>query len=113
MEIFLVKLLDINLFAGETEPGPVQDITSPPHSQHINSQAEQEPEEEEKVDTVQQENDHKLLVAIAYKVQQLDGQNEKIVKALKQNNRYLHSILRHMKALLAEQDSELHLNTDN
>ena len=59
------------------------------------------------------QNDHKLLVAIAYNVRKLDGQNEKIVKALKQNNRYLRSIHRNMKALLALHDAELTLNNDN
>lgn len=46
-------------------------------------------------------DDHKLLVAIAYNVRKVDQENDSIVKALKQNNRYLHSILRHMKALVA------------
>ena len=45
-------------------------------------------------------DDHKLLVAIAYNVRKVDQENDSIVKALKQNNRYLHSILRHMKALV-------------
>ena len=56
---------------------------------------------------IAQQNDHKLLIAIAYNVRKLDGQNEKIVTALKQNNRYLRSIHRNMKALLALHDAEL------
>ena len=40
-------------------------------------------------------------MAIAYNVRKVDQENDSIVKALKQNNRYLHSILRHMKALVA------------
>ena len=59
------------------------------------------------------QNDHKLLVAIAYNVRKVDGQNEKIVRALKQNNRYLRSIHRNMKALLSLHDAELTLNNDN
>ena len=50
-------------------------------------------------------DDHKLLIAIAYNVKKLDSENENIVKALKQNNRYLHSILRHMKELLKKEKS--------
>ena len=104
---------DINLFPGETEPGSVQDTTPRPRPQQlINTQPSQQPEEQQKED-YSQEEDHKLLIAIAYKVQQLDSKNEKIVKSLKQNNRYLHSILRHLKALLAEKDGEVHFNTDN
>ena len=53
-------------------------------------------------------DDHKLLIAIAYNVQKLDSENESIVRALKQNNRYLHSILRHMKQLLSKQNAQLH-----
>lgn len=49
------------------------------------------------------DDDHKLLVAIAYNVRKVDQENDGIVKALKQNNRYLHSILRHMKALMARE----------
>ena len=59
------------------------------------------------------QNDHKLLVAIAYNVRKVDGQNEKIVRALKQNNRYLRSIHRNMKALLALHDDQLTLNNDD
>ena len=62
-------------------------------------------------DDIAQQNDHKLLIAIAYNVRKLEGQNEKIVTALKQNNRYLRSIHRNMKALLALHDAEL--NNDN
>ena len=53
-------------------------------------------------------DDHKLLVAIAYNVKKLDSENEQIVKAIKQNNRYLHSILRHMKELLSKTSSQTH-----
>ena len=42
-------------------------------------------------------------MAIAYNVRKVDQENDSIVKALKQNNRYLHSILRHMKALMAKE----------
>ena len=54
-------------------------------------------------------DDHKLLIAIAYNVKKLDSENENIVKALKQNNRYLHSILRHMKELLKKEKSSDHV----
>ena len=64
-------------------------------------------------DDIARQNDHKLLVAIAYNVRKLDGQNEKIVKALKQNNRYLRSIHRNMKALLSLQEAERTINDDN
>ena len=52
------------------------------------------------------DDDHKLLVAIAYNVRKVDQENDGIVKALKQNNRYLHSILRHMKALMAREKTQ-------
>lgn len=54
------------------------------------------------------DEDHKLLVAIAYNVRKVDQENDGIVKALKQNNRYLHSILRHMKALTAKEKTKIH-----
>ena len=54
-------------------------------------------------------DDHKLLIAIAYNVKKLDSENENIVKALGQNNRYLHSILRHMKELLKKEQSSSHV----
>ena len=54
-------------------------------------------------------DDHKLLIAIAYNVKKLDSENENIVKALRQNNRYLHSILRHMKELLKKEQSSSHV----
>ena len=49
-------------------------------------------------------DDHKLLIAIAYKVNKLETENEAIVQGLKQNKRYLHSILRHMKQLLSKDE---------
>ena len=55
------------------------------------------------------QNDHKLLIAIAYNVRKLDGQNEKIVRALKQNNRYLRTIHRNMKALMALHEAQLNV----
>ena len=70
-------------------------------------------QEGQSVEDIAGQNDHKLLVAIAYNVRKLDGQNEKIVKALKQNNRYLRSIHRNMKALLSLHDAELTLDNDN
>ena len=59
------------------------------------------------------QNDHKLLIAIAYNVRKLEGQNEKIVTALKQNNRYLRTIHRNMKALMALHEDQLNLTDDN
>ena len=53
-----------------------------------------------------EDDDHKLLVAIAYNVRKVDQENDSIVKALKQNNRYLHSILRHMKSLMARENTQ-------
>ena len=70
-----------------------------------------EDSEKDEDSDITKDNDHKLLIAIAYNVRKLEGQNEKIVTALKQNNRYLRSIHRNMKALLALHDAEL--NNDN
>ena len=56
-------------------------------------------------DEEKNDEDHKLLIAIAYKVNKLESENEAIVTGLKQNKRYLHSILRHMKQLIEKQDN--------
>ena len=100
------------MIPGDKESNSDVDTTTqtliPVTSRHNKDQAEDQSEEES-----QEESDHKLLIAIAYKVRKLDGQNEKIVKALKQNNRYLHSVLRHVKALLAKQDKTLTLDNEN
>ena len=100
------------MIPGDKESNSDVDTTTqtliPVTPRHNKDQAEDQSEEES-----QEESDHKLLIAIAYKVRKLDGQNEKIVKALKQNNRYLHSVLRHVKALLAKQDKTLTLDNEN
>ena len=100
------------MIPGDKESNSDVDTTTqtliPVTPRHNKDQADDQSEEES-----QEESDHKLLIAIAYKVRKLDGQNEKIVKALKQNNRYLHSVLRHVKALLAKQDKTLTLDNEN
>ena len=102
------------MIPGDKESNSDVDTTTqtliPVTPRHNKDQAEAQSQSEEES---QEESDHKLLIAIAYKVRKLDGQNEKIVKALKQNNRYLHSVLRHVKALLAKQDKTLTLDNEN
>ena len=102
------------MIPGDKESNSDVDTTTqtliPVTPRHNKDQAEDQSQSEEES---QEESDHKLLIAIAYKVRKLDGQNEKIVKALKQNNRYLHSVLRHVKALLAKQDKTLTLDNEN
>ena len=65
----------------------------------------QKAKQKEASDLVDDE-DHKLLIAIAYKVNKLESENEAIVTGLKQNKRYLHSILRHMKQLIEKQEKQ-------
>ena len=99
-------------FAGETQPDVSVEETTPAELV-INPTASSRDPQRLSDDDIAEQNDHKLLIAIAYNVRKLDDQNEKIVTALKQNNRYLRSIHRNMKALLALHDDQLTLNNDD
>ena len=82
-------------------PGDEEDETPKMIQKAKQKEASDHVDDEEKND-----EDHKLLIAIAYKVNKLESENEAIVTGLKQNKRYLHSILRHMKQLIEKQEKQ-------